>query len=132
MRLIGKQIMEVPIEKVPKIDSFFGRMMKIDTDDVPKKFKNNYYSSKEDSYKNFTIEAIYESFKVTNITNDKICLENGEEIENELLAKVFCGSSEILFCVICLKGYESLDESHDDMIYKLFLDSWGTAFLETA
>lgn len=132
MRLIDKQIIEVPIEKVPGIDSFFGRMMKLDTNEVPKKFKDNYYRSKEDSYKNFTIEAIYNSYKVIELTCDRIRLKDGTVIENELLSQVFFGSSEVLFCVISLKGYEYLEEAYDDMIYKLFLDSWGTAFVEMA
>lgn len=132
MKLIARQSMGVPIEKIPGIDSFFGRMMKIDPNDIPKKFKDNYNKTKGDSYKNFTIEAIYETFKVVENANDKVRLESGAVIENKLLSQVLSESSEILFCVICLNGYEELEDAHDDMIYKLFLDSWGTAFLEKA
>lgn len=132
MKTICKQIIEIPIGEVIGIEKLFGRTMKMDINDIPKKFKNNYCRSREDSYNNFTIKSIYESFEVVEFAKDKIILENGILIENKIFSEVFCGSSELLFCVVGLKGYEYLEEVEDDMIYKLFLDSWGTAFVEKA
>jgi len=130
MKSISNQIIEIPIDEVSGIDELFGKMMKISPENV-QKFKD-YYKTREDSYNNFTIKAIYESLELEEIRNDKIILTGGIVIENKLLSKVFYGSSELLFCVIALSGYEYLEEAEDDIIYKLLLDGWGTAFVEMA
>lgn len=38
-------------------------------------------------------------------------------------------SSALVFYVIGVSGYEELDEAEENMVSKLFLDSWGTAIV---
>lgn len=132
MKLISRQIMDVPIDKVTGIDSAFGRMMKININDVPKKFRDIYSRSRDDAYNNFSIKTVFESYEIVEIANSKIILEKEMVIENQLLSEILSDSSQLLFCVASLNGYEALNEGDNDMVYKLFLDSWGTAFIEMA
>lgn len=130
MSTLEKQTIEIPAEKLSEVDTLFGRMMNMDIDNMPAKFSKGYQKTKEASYRNFRMKGIFESYKIASIDDETIHLENGVILKSEQMAQIFRQSLELVFIVVTLHGYEELDESEENMFLKLFLDSWGTAFIE--
>jgi hypothetical protein len=130
MSTIKRQIIEIPTDKLKGVDTMFGRMMNMDTENIPGKFKDGFHKTKDASHRNFRMKGIFESYKIKNIEGDTIYLENGVALRSEQMAQIFNKSFELVFIVSTLYGYEELDEAEENMFLKLFLDSWGTAFIE--
>ncbi len=130
MGTIERRIIKIPAEKLSGVDHMFGRMINMDTEKLPAKFQTAFEKTKEAAYQNFRMEAVFESFKVERIEGDSIHLENAVVLNSGLMAEVFCQSFELVFAVTTLHGYEALDEAEENILLKLFLDSWGTALIE--
>lgn len=129
MGTIKKTIREIPFTYVQEIDAMFGRQMNMDVEHIPAKFASFFARTRKDAVEQLTMEGVYASYKISEITNEKIRLNNGEVLQNEMLARAFAHSSELVLYVIGASGYEALDEAEENMVAKLFLDSWGTAIV---
>ncbi len=127
---IKKNVKTIPIDKINGIDAMFDRQMKLDSRNIPGKFKPFYEKTRKDSFNALTIKGIFESYKVEEIAGDLIRLSNGVVLESSMLARVLHKSTELVFYVAGVHGYEALDEAEENMMAKLFLDSWGTAIIE--
>ena len=130
MSILNRQTIEIPIDKINGIDQMFGRMMKIDIENIPLKFKGAFQKTREQSYQAFKIKGIYQSVEIESIDSDMIKLKNGVIFEAKLMTELFRQSFELGFLVVTLSGYDELDQNEDNMLLKLFLDYWGTAFIE--
>lgn len=130
MSTLKRQIVEIPLEQLNSVDKMFGRMMKMDVENLKPKFKDGFTKTRDAAYLHFSMKSVYASFEIECIHEDSIRLKNGVLIESKLMAEVFRDSFELVFLVATLAGYDELDASIDDMYLKLFLDSWGTAFIE--
>jgi hypothetical protein len=129
---VKRQIIDVPVEQVPGIEKHFGQMLKMDMDNIPAKFQKAFEQTRSIAYDNFTMKAVYESYELSEMTGDELKLKNGSVLKSQVLADMFRNSFEIVFYVATLYGYEAADEAEDNMFNKLFLDNWGTAFVECA
>lgn len=130
MSTLKRQITEIPLEKVDGIEKLFGRLMNMDVDNIPAKYKKAFEKSRELAYQNFNMKCLYESFEIDSISEDTITLKNGKSLKSGLLTEIFANSSELVFLVVTLHGYDEIDAAEDNMFMKLLLDSWGTAFIE--
>jgi hypothetical protein len=130
MSKVIRQIIDVPNDQLQGVDRMFGRMMSMDLEKMPAKFKTAFDKTKEAAYGNFTMKGIYESFEIDCVEDERIRLKNGVILESKLMADVFRQAFELVLIVVTLYGYEDLDEAENNMFLKLFLDSWGTAFIE--
>lgn len=130
MSTVKRQVIEIPADKLTGVDNMFGRMMNMDVERMPAKFSAAFDKTKEASYRNFHMKGLFESVEIERIENDSILLKNGINLKSKLFAEVFQQSFELVFAVTTLQGYEDLDEAEENMLVKLFLDSWGTAFIE--
>ncbi len=130
MSTITRQVIEIPIDKLTGVDTLFGRMMNMDIDKIPAKFSAGFQKTRKESYENFRMKGIVESYQVKRNDLESIELENGISVQSEQMAQIFSKSFELVFIVATLHGYEELDEAEENMFLKLFLDSWGTAFIE--
>ncbi len=130
MAIIKRQKFEVPINEVTGIDKMFGQMMKIDLENIPRKFVKNFELTKQIAYDRFTMFCLFESFEIESMDADAISLKNGTVLESTLLPNIFHKSKELGFFVASLRGYDEADAAEDNILRKLFLDNWGTAFIE--
>ncbi|GAB1477318.1 hypothetical protein MASR2M70_21560 [Bacillota bacterium] len=130
MRILQRQVVEIPIHRVNGIDALFGRMMKMDPGNIPAKFTKVFNETRDIAYQRYTMQCIFESFTIAEMNIEAIQLEEGLRLESALFTDVFRGSSALGFIVVALFGYDEIDESEDNMLRKLFLDNWGTAFIE--
>lgn len=122
---------DIPLDALKGIDIMFGREMKFDVDNVPKKFKPMFDITRSASFSLLKLRGIYESFEIRSITDKQIQLETGEVLESEMYARVFAKSSELVFYAVSVEGYDELENGEQDMLGKVFLDSWGTAIVES-
>jgi len=107
-------------------------MRNLDIEIMPAKFKSAFDITKATSYQHFSMKGVYESFEVDSIDGEGITLKNGIILESKLMAEIFKQSFELVFIVVTVYGYDELDAAEDNMFLKLFLDNWGTAFIESA
>ena len=132
MAKLKRQVIDVPVEKVTGIDKLFGQMLNMDMDNVPAKYKRAFDLTKNIAYDNFAMKSVYESYELDEMNGDELKLKNGVVLKSQVMADMFRDSFEIVFYVVTLYGYEAADEAEDSMFNKLFLDHWGTAFIECA
>lgn len=130
MSTLKRQITEIPLDKVNGIEKMFGRLMNMDVDNIPTKYKKAFDKSRDLAYQNFKMICLYESFGIDSIKKDTIILKNGKSIKSGLLTEIFGNSSELVFFVVTLHGYDEIDAAEENMFMKLLLDSWGTGFIE--
>jgi hypothetical protein len=131
MGVVERNIKTVPVGEIKGIDTLFGRQMKFDANDVPKRYKAVFDKTRKDSFEALTVKGIFESREIEDVRDGSIRLRSGEVLESAMLAKAFHLSSELVFYVVSVAGYEALDETEENMAAKLFLDSWGTAVVES-
>lgn len=132
MAKLTRQIIDVPAEQVPGIEKLFGQMLNMDMDNIPKKYQSAFEMTRDIANSTFQMKAIYESYELHEMNGDELKLENGVVLKSQVMADMFRESFEIVFYVVTLYGYEAADEAQDNMFHKLFLDHWGTAFIECA
>jgi hypothetical protein len=129
---LERQIIDVPVEQVPGIEKLFGQMLKMDVNNIPGKYKKAFDRTKGVAFDTFSMKAIFESYEIDEIKDDRLVLRNGITITSKVMSDVFCNSFELVFYVVTLTGYEEADEAEESMFNKLFMDHWGTAFIECA
>lgn len=132
MSIVKKQIAEIPAHQLNGMDRMFGRMLNLDLDHLPAKYKSAFDQTKDLSFQRFTMKGVYESFEIDSIEGETIRLKNGITLESKIMTEVFGRSFELVFLVVTVYGYDELDAVEDNMFMKLFLDNWGTAFIECA
>ena len=130
MYILERQIIEIPVSEVSRIDELFGQMMKIDVKNVPAKFGKVFDQTREIAYQHFTMECLFQSYRIETMDEETIALENGILLKSELLPKIFHRSFALGLIVVTLNGYDEIDAAEENMLRKLFLDNWGTAFIE--
>jgi hypothetical protein len=129
---LKRQVIDVPVDQVIGIEKLFGQMLKMDANNIPEKYKKAFDATKEIAYDAFRMKAIYESYELDEIDGDCLTLSNGTILTSSIMSEVFQKSFELVFYVVTLYGYEEVDEAEENMFNKLFLDHWGTAFIECA
>lgn len=132
MNILDRQIVPIPVGETNGIDELFGRMMKMDMENIPAKFRKAFDETRDIAYRQFTMKALFESFEIEEKNEETILLKNGTLLKSELLADIFRRSHALGFIVVTLNGYDEIDAAEEHMLRKLFLDNWGTAFIERA
>lgn len=130
--MIERQELWIPAEGIAGAEQMVGRMMHLDVDNLPVKFRKPYDATRAVAYETFTMRSIFESWPVAAVEPGGIRLETGDWIASPLLAERFAGARALVFTVTALYGYEEADAAEPNMFRKLLLDSWGTAFVECA
>lgn len=127
MPTVSKTVLNIPIDTLSGIDTMFGRKMKMDTTNVPKKFRQVFDETRRAAFTQLNVTGICESYEIDHFTDHQIWLKNGNVLDSNMYAKIFQGAKELVFCVVSVSGYEALDDAEDNMLAKLFLDSWGSS-----
>lgn len=132
MARLARQIIDVPAGKLAGIDRMFGQMLQMDMDNIPSKYQKAFDLTKNIARDNFKLKALFESYELEGIEGDVLKLKNGTVLTSQVMADAFRNAFELVFCVVTLYGYEEADEAETNMFNKLFLDHWGTAYIECA
>ncbi|MGI6732035.1 MAG: hypothetical protein ACOX5F_09155 [Anaerovoracaceae bacterium] len=132
MSTVPRTEVSIPIDTIRGIDKLFGRKMKIDTTDVPRKFKKAFQKTREDVFIKLRVKGIYQSYGIHQVLEDQILLKDGQILDSHMYANMFNKSKELVFYVVSVFGYEELENATDDMVEKLFLDAWGSSVAEAA
>lgn len=130
MSTVKRQVIDIPLDRLTGTDEMFCRMMNMELVQMPAKFQKAFDQTKDASMAAFRIRGVSESFEIENNDGHQILLKNGAVLESTLMAELFKQSFELVLMVVTVSGYEALDEAESNMFLKLFLDSWGTAFIE--
>ena len=59
-------------------------------------------------------------------------LENGSKYTGEMLPRILKDSTQVVTCLITLKGYEAIKAEITDVTEQYFLDAWGSTYVESA
>lgn len=132
MTKLKRQVIDVPVENVKGIDKLFGQMLKMDINSIPPKYQKAFDNTKNIANEKFRMKAIYESYEVDEMNDDFIKLKNGTLLTSKIMSEMFRNSFELVCYIVTLYGYEEVDEAEVNMFNKLFLDHWGTAYIECA
>lgn len=132
MTNLERQVIDVLVEEVKGIEQLFGQMLKMDIDNIPTKYQKAFDHTKNISKDKFSMKAVFESYELEEMNDEIIRLKNGTILTSKIMAEMFRNSFELVFYIVTLYGYEEVDEAEENMFYKLFLDHWGTAYIECA
>ena len=132
MNKLERKVIDVPVEKLKGIEKLFGQMLKIDSENIPPKYKKAFDMTKSIADDKFRIKAIYESYELDEVNVDSLRLRNGLVLKSKTLSEMFSNAFELVFYIVTLFGYEEVEKSEEDIFNKLFLDHWGTAFIDCA
>lgn len=132
MTKLKRQVIDVPVDNVKGIEKLFGQMLKLDINSIPPKYVKAFDTTKNIANDKFSMKAIYESYEIAEMNDDFITLKNGTVLRSKVMSEMFRHSIELVFYIVALYGYEEVDEAEENMFNKLFLDHWGTAYIECA
>lgn len=124
------------IKKHPKelfmFDTFFKKLTGIELEDIPEEQLYYVLKTQDKIKKNTEIVIVYKCENISEITEDAVILEGGAKYTGEMLPRIFKDATQIVTCLITLKGYEALKEGISDVTEQYFLDAWGSTYVESA
>lgn len=124
------------IRKHPKelfmFDTFFKKLTGIELEDIPEEYLYYVLKTQDKIKKNTEIVIIYKCENISEITEDAVILGNGSKYTGELLPIIFKDSTQIVTCLITLKGYEAIKAELTNVTEQYFLDAWGSTYVESA
>lgn len=124
------------IRKHPKelfmFDTFFKKLTGIELEDIPEEYLYYVLKTQDKIKKNTEIVIIYKCENISEITDGAVVLENGLKYTGDMLPDIFKDSTQIVTCLITLKGYEAIKEEISNVTEQYFLDAWGSTYVESA
>ena len=124
------------IRKHPKelfmFDTFFKKLTGIELEDIPEEQLYYVLKTQDKIKKNTEIVIIFKCENISEITEDAVILENGSKYTGEMLPRILKDSTQVVTCLITLKGYEAIKAEITDVTEQYFLDAWGSTYVESA
>lgn len=124
------------IKKHPKelfmFDTFFKKLTGIELEDIPEEQLYYVLKTQDKIKKNTEIVIIYKCENIRELTEDGVILENGLKYIGEILPEVLKDATQVVTCLITLKGYEAVRAEITDVTEQYFLDAWGSTYVESA
>jgi len=112
-------------------DEMFYRQIEMDKERALKRFEDRINAARDKVLSGVRIEAVYESFPIE--SRDSTGLTIGSALFNsDMLLKVLEKSVCVVLYVISEFGYEEIEDAESDNLNKIFVDGWGTSFIEYA
>ena len=132
MRTINRIMTEIPNDQLKEMDEIFGRLTRIDMDQIPGKFSDVIARTREKCMQHLKPVCIYQSVEINRIHDNAVDLANGSVLCGLLPPILLKDSFESVFFVATLTGFDSLDFDPENMVNSYFLDAWCSAMIETA
>lgn len=124
------------IRKHPKelfmFDTFFKKLTGIELEDIPEEQKDYVLKTQDKIKKNTEIVIVCKCENITEMTEDTILLDCGAKYTGELLPQILKDATQVVTCLITLKGFEEIKAEAADVTEEYFLDAWGSTYIESA
>lgn len=124
------------IRKHPKelfmFDTFFKKLTGIELEDIPEEQLYYVLKTQERIKKNTEIVIIYKCENIVELTEDTAVLENGSKYTGEMVPRILKESSQVVTCLITLKGFDKIKAEVTNITEAYFLDAWGSTYVESA
>lgn len=128
-----KVILEIALSSLETmVNKCFEKMTGIDILAVPEQYKDTVALAKQAVCNNLKIYIIYKCDDIKESHLDEVVLENGLIYTGKMPAKILKDSEQVISCVITLKGFQELMENEEDFLVQYFMDTWGSAYVESA
>lgn len=127
MGKIKRQIIEIKISDLDKLEDRFFEQIQMNRERVFKKFSKQLEETKQAVITGTSIRGLIEFYKIEKIEEENVILENGYVMSSNMLAELLKTAEELVVCAVTVLGYDELEEQEKDMFKNLFIDGWGTA-----
>ena len=114
------------------VNQYFKNLSGIDVTAVPEKYGDTVIQAKSAVQDNLNIYIIYKCEDIKEIAADEVVLENGLVFSGKMPATILKDATQVVTCVITLAGFQELIEKESDFLVKYFMDTWGSAYVESA
>jgi 5-methyltetrahydrofolate--homocysteine methyltransferase len=123
---------KIPNDQLHEMDDIFGRLTRIDMNQIPRKFSDVIARTKKKCVQQLKPACVYQSVGINRIADDVVDLENGTVIRGLLPPILLKDSFEALFFVATLMDFQRMDFDLENIVDTYFLDAWCSAMIETA
>jgi len=114
------------------VNQYFKNLSGIDVTAVPEKYGDTVIQAKSVVQDNLNIYIIYKCEDIKEIAADEVVLENGLVFSGKMPATILKDATQVVTCVITLAGFQALIEKEPDFLVQYFMDTWGSAYVESA
>ena len=129
----GKTVLNIELKSLePMVNQYFKNLSGIDVTAVPEKYGDNVIRAKSAVQDHLNIFILYRCDDIKKIESGEVVLENDMIFKGEMPAKILKDASQVITCVITLKGFQELVEKESDFLVQYFMDTWGSAYVESA
>jgi len=114
------------------VNQYFKNLSGIDVTAVPEKYGDTVIQAKSVVQDNLNIYIIYKCEDIKEIAADEVVLENGLVFSGKMPATILKDATQVVTCVITLAGFQELIEKESDFLVQYFMDTWGSAYVESS
>ena len=132
MGRIMRTMTKMPKDQLHEMDEIFGRLTRIDMNQIPGKFSDVVARTKKKCVQQLTPACVFQSVGINGIADHSVDLENGSVISGQLPPLLLKDSFEAVFFVATLMDFQRLDFDFENIVDTYFLDAWCSAMIETA
>lgn len=130
---IDKNIMKLELMILDSVvDQNFKKLSGIDVDAVPEKYGDTVIQAKNAIRNNLNMYIIYKCDNIKEISSEEVVLENDMRYKGKMPARILKDSDQVISSVITLIGYQELVDDEEDFLVQYFMDTWGSAYVESA
>ena len=127
-----KHVIEISLESLePEVNQFFQRLSGIDATQVPEKYGDTVIRAKNAIKDNLKLFIVYKCDDIQSISDEEVILDNGMSYKGKMPAKILKDANQVITHVVTLKGFKELAEAEDDFLAQYFMDTWGSAYVES-
>ena len=114
------------------VNQHFKNLSGIDAEAVPEKYGDTVVRAKETIRDNLNIVILYKCDNIKSMSDDEVVLENGLKYSGKMPVKILKDAAQVVTCVITLQGFQELAQKEEDFLVQYFMDTWGSAYVESA
>ena len=125
------EVLEIDTEDLSDADDRFARLSFVQQGDKLSRHAGLIKQTKEEVFSAIRPVVAWRIFDVASVMSDRISLTNGSELCGSELAVLIKGCDHALLYVCSVGRLSYRKEIGFDMLKEFFVDSWGSAYLES-
>ena len=127
-----RHVVEINLESLePDVNQFFQRLSGIDATGIPEKYGDTVIRAKNAIKDNLKLFIVYKCDNILALENEEVVLEDGIIYKGKMPAKILKDAKQVVSHVVTLKGFKELAEEEEDFLVQYFMDTWGSAYVES-
>ena len=128
-----KRIVEIELESLePEVNLHFKRLSGIDVADIPTKYGDTVIQAKNTIRDNLKLFILYKCENIKEMSEEEVFLENGMVYKGKMPVRILKDAEQVITSVCTLKGFKELVEKESDFLVQYFMDTWGSAYVESS